>query len=450
MKIPARSSILSQGSVLVVTLSITTILAILISSFLCLLRTQYLSVARAQYWNNALAVAEAGIEEAMAHLNSGVTTAHLATNTWLSLGSGIVGKTNFLGTSYSAITIQIPPAVTNPYPVIVSTAYVPGPISGPTLTRKIQVNTKPKTVGNGGGIIVKGTINLGGSKSTVDSFDSSNTNYSTGGLYDSTKAKANANVTSISTLSNAMTISESQVYGTTHTVYGVQTIVDTSKQGTGSVGDQNWVNGGNIGIQSGHAAQDASYTFTDVTLPSGLVWQTPTLLKGQNALKTNGVTFAYVLDNSYNWQLSDLSSAVYVSSPNVILYVTSTLSLGTGAEIYIAPGASFTMYVAASSASIGGQGVVNSSGLAKNFTYYGLPTNTSLGLQANASFVGQIYAPQADMTLGGGGSTPYDFSGQVVAKSFNLNGHYSFHYDEGLQTSGSAISGYVASSWNEF
>ena len=247
-----------------------------------------------------------------------------------------------------------------------------------------------------------------------------------------------------------MTISESQVYGTTHTVYGVQTIVDTSKQGTGSVGDQNWVNGGNIEIQSGHAAQDASYTFTDVTLPSGLVWQTPTLLKGQNALKTNGVTFAYVLDNSSNWQLSDLSSAVYVSSPNVILYVTSTLSLGTGTEIYIAPGASFTMYVAASSASIGGQGVVNSSGLAKNFTYYGLPTNTSLGLQANASFVGQIYAPQADMTLGGGGSTPYDFSGQVVAKSFNLNGHYSFHYDEGLQTSGSAISGYVASSWNEF
>ena len=203
MKIPARSSILGQGSVLVVTLSITTILAILISSFLCLLRTQYLSVARAQYWNNALAVAEAGIEEAMAHLNSGVTTAHLATNTWLSLGSGIVGKTNFLGTSYSAITIQIPPAVTNPDPVIVSTAYVPGPISGPTLSRRIQVNTKPKTVGNGGGITVKGTINLGGSKSTVDSFDSSNTNYSTGGLYDSTKAKANANVTSISTLSNA-------------------------------------------------------------------------------------------------------------------------------------------------------------------------------------------------------------------------------------------------------
>jgi len=326
---------------------------------------------------------------------------------------------------------------------------VPAPISGPTLTRKVQVNTRPKTAGVGGGIIVKGTVSPGGSKVVIDSFDSSNTNYSTGGLYDSTKAKANANITSISSVSNAMTISEMTVYGTVHTVYGVQPIVDTSKQGTGSIGDANWVNGGNLGIQSGHAAQDASYTFTDVTLPS-LAWSTPSQLKGQSALKTNGVTFAYVLDNSSNWKLSDLSSAVYVKSPNVILYVTSTLSLGTGTEIYITPGASLTMYVGAASASIGGQGVVNSSGLAKNFTYYGLPTNTSLGMQANASFVGQIYAPEADVTLGGGGSTPYDFSGQIVANSFNLNGHYSFHYDESLGTSGSAIIGYVATSWNEF
>jgi len=448
MKIPTRSFNLKEGSVLIITLTMCTLLALLVTSYLCLLRTQYLSVARAQYWNNALAMSEAGVEEAMAHLNSMVTLTNLATNTWASLGSGTVGKTNFLGTSYSAITIQIPPAVTNPYPVITSTGYVPGPIGGPTLTRKVQLTTRPKTVGIGGGIIVKGTFTPGGSKAVIDSFDSSNTNYSTCGLYDATKAKANANVTSISSVSNAMTISEMQVYGTVHTVYGVNPILDTSKQGTGSIGDANWVNGGNLGIQSGHAAQDAAYTFTDVTLP-GLTWSTPTKLQGQSALKTNGVTFAYVLDNSSNWQITDLSSAVYVKSPNVILYVSSTLSLGTGTEIYITPGSSLTMYVGAASASIGGQGVVNSTGLAKNFTYYGLPTNTSLCLQANASFVGQIYAPQADMTQGGGGSTPYDFSGQVVAKSLNVNGHFSFHYDESLGTSGSAITGWVAASWSE-
>jgi hypothetical protein len=448
MKVHPHKSKLHQGSTLVITLTICTILALLVISYLGLIRTQYLSVARAQYWNNALAVAEAGVEEGMAHLNSILTTTNLATNTWVSLGSGTVGKTNFLGTSYSAVTIQTPPAVTNPYPVITATAYVPGPIGGPVLTRKVKLTTRPKTVGVGGGIIVKGTVNSGGSKTVIDSFDSSNTNYSTGGLYDPAKATADANITSISSASNAVNIGEMAVYGSVHTVYGVQPIVDTSKQGTGTVGDAAWVNGGNLGIESGHAAQDAAYTFTDVTLPS-LTWTTPTQLKGQSALKTNGVTFAYVLDNSSNWQLSDLSSAVYVKSPNVILYVTSTLSLGTGTEIYITPGASLTMYVAAPSASIGGQGVVNSTGLAKNFTYYGLPTNTSLGVQANASMVAQIYAPEADITYGGGGSSPYDFSGQIVGKSFNLNGHYSFHYDESLGSSGSAITGYVATSWIE-
>jgi hypothetical protein len=448
MKIPTHTSNLKEGSVLIVTLSITTILAFLILSYMSLVRTQYLSVARAQYWNNALAVSEAGVEEAMAHLNCMVTTTNLATNTWTSLGTGTVGKTNFLGTSYSSITIQIPPAVTNLYPVITSTGYVPGPIGGSTLTRKVQLTTRPKTVGVGGGIIVKGSVNSGGSKVVIDSFDSSNTNYSTGGMYDATKAKANANVTSISSVSNAVYIGEMAVYGNVHTVYGVQPILDTTKQGTGTVGDAAWVTNGNLGIESGHSAQDAAYTFTDVTLPT-LSWSTPTQLKGGNALKTNGVTFPYVLDNSSNWKLTDLSSAVYVKSPNVILYVTSTLSLGTGTEIYLTPGASLTMYVGAASASIGGQGIVNTTGLAKNFTYYGLPTNTSMGVQANATFVGQIYAPEADITIGGGGSTPEDFSGQIVANSFNLNGHFSFHYDENLGTSGSAIVGWVAASWSE-
>src|SRR5262249_16123882 len=131
MKVHTHKSKLNQGSTLIITLTICTILALLVISYLGLLRTQYLSVARAQYWNNALGVSEAGVEEAMPDINSLVILTNLATNTWVSLGSGTVGKTNFLGTSYSAITIQIPPAVTNPYPVIISTAYVPGPIGGP-------------------------------------------------------------------------------------------------------------------------------------------------------------------------------------------------------------------------------------------------------------------------------------------------------------------------------
>ncbi len=99
-------------------------------------------------------------------------------------------------------------------------------------------------------------------------------------------------------------------------------------------------------------------------------------------------------------------------------------------------------------ASIGGQGVVNSSGIASNFKYYGLPSNTSLGLQANAGLTGRFLAPEADITLGGGGSSPYDFSGQIVGNSFKMNGHFNVHYDEAVMPPG-AISGYAAASWSE-
>src|SRR6266404_8732262 len=109
MKSFVKPSSRAQGSVLFVTLGICAILGILIGSYLSLIQTQRLGVARAQAWNSAIVVAEAGVEEAMAHLNSGVSTNNLASNTWLSLGSGIVGKTNWLGTSYSVIAIELPP-----------------------------------------------------------------------------------------------------------------------------------------------------------------------------------------------------------------------------------------------------------------------------------------------------------------------------------------------------
>jgi len=49
--------------------------------------------------------------------------------------------------------------------------------------------------------------------------------------------------------------------------------------------------------------------------------------------------------------------------------------------------------------------------------------------------------------LGGGGSSTYDFVGAIVAKSVNVNGHFSFHFDENLLKAGPMF--LVASSWQE-
>jgi hypothetical protein len=76
---------------------------------------------------------------------------------------------------------------------------------------------------------------------------------------------------------------------------------------------------------------------------------------------------------------------------------------------------------------------VNISGNAGTFQLYGLPSTTSISWTGNANYLGVIYAPSADLALGGGGSNLYDYQGGVAAKSISLNGHFAVHFDENLK-----------------
>src|SRR2546425_1095446 len=53
-------------------------------------------------------------------------------------------------------------------------------------------------------MVAKGNINLSGNNVTTDSFDSGNTNYSTNGHYDSTKAKDGGDVATDSSVTNSL------------------------------------------------------------------------------------------------------------------------------------------------------------------------------------------------------------------------------------------------------
>lgn len=163
-----------------------------------------------------MVIAEAGVEEAMAHLNSGVSTNSLAVNGWASRGGGVYEKTNSLKDSYYVVDIKIGPAVTNRDPVIVSAAYVPGPLSKPKVSRTVQVSTKSKVLGGApGGMVSSSMIDLNGVIS-IDSFDSANTNYSTGGRYDPAKARDNTQLSTMSSAVGAIDIGNGTVKGYAH------------------------------------------------------------------------------------------------------------------------------------------------------------------------------------------------------------------------------------------
>jgi hypothetical protein len=192
--------------------------------------------------------------------------------------------------------------------------------------------------------------------------------------------------------------------------------------------------------------------FPDATVPPA-TWFTP--LSNQTA--PDNLKYDYMLGNLSTYSMATLSGSLYVSATNTVLYVTDSISIGNGGggngkappQIHIGPGASLTIYMEGATTSIGGNGVVNDTAQAKNFQYYGLPSNTSINLTGNGAFYGTIYAPQAAFSLKGSGkSSADDFTGSSITKTTVMTGNFNFHYDDSLSML-TTLGGYDATSWEE-
>ena len=82
-----------SGSVLMTTLIMALLVGLVVSALLFVTRQHSTMVARARVWNSEIPIAEAGIEEALAHLNSNPRS--LATNGWAAAGTNFVKKRVF-------------------------------------------------------------------------------------------------------------------------------------------------------------------------------------------------------------------------------------------------------------------------------------------------------------------------------------------------------------------
>jgi hypothetical protein len=86
MKLESHPRSGEHANVLMVTLVIAGIIGLVLASYLTLVRSQYTSVVRSQSWNASVALMEAGVEEAMTHLNqNGITNLH--SNGWTLSGT---------------------------------------------------------------------------------------------------------------------------------------------------------------------------------------------------------------------------------------------------------------------------------------------------------------------------------------------------------------------------
>ncbi|MDX1952100.1 MAG: hypothetical protein SFY81_07930 [Verrucomicrobiota bacterium] len=523
-----------HGSVLMLTLVTAGTLGIGLASYLKLVQAQNRSVMSSQVWNSAIPAAEAGIEEALTHLNI-VGDDNRAQNGWTAdNGQFVLSRT--IGDIRYAVAIS-----SSNQPSITSTGFVKVATENREISRVVHVQTTRFSAGMRG-MVAKGNITMNGN-CEADSFDSEDPNHSTNGRYDSAKRKDGTFVGSVH--ANVVT-GGGKIYGTVGT--------GPTGSASGNVGTLSWLSS-NSGIQSGHYQNDLSMSFPDVPAPwSGGAYSPPqnvtvtttnftyattattsatypspepasgvttnvapitttsypigfagpvttntsafssqsyptagsyvgnvvtrivtsgprsgrgtwydyqkitgytytTTTYTYNTVTTNSTTttetYDYVLDSA-NYETTSLSlsgQSKMLIRGEAVLYVTGNVSMTGQSQIIILPGASLKIYVAGS-ANLAGNGVMNLNADATKFSYFGLPSNTSISIGGNAAFTGTIYAPNAHLHLHGGGNNVYDCVGATVTSTVAMNGHFNFHYDEKLGRQGGPTRFRVAS-WAE-
>ena len=415
MRLKLQKQKREQGSVLVVTLIVGVVLLIGMASYLQLVSVQTVSVARSQLWNDALTVAEAGIEEGLAQMNNSPNK--LFKNQWGKSGNDFGPVTRDLAIGSFGVMI-----VTNPSPTVYSTGYVTVPVSGAVVARRVKVTVAPQALIN----LSLGTvynIDFNGNGIAADSWDSTDPTLSTNGRFDPSKTSTNGSVGSQQGLVNLGN----------HTIAGNLYLGPTASYVS------------NTGQISGQIYGDYNVQIPDVELPvpdNGNWLVAPS--SGSGSSQVHDFT-----SSGFYW-VNDSAKIIVEAGVTVTLDVRTSSFNPAAVVIHggVANSGSVNIYQESGSMTIAGNTAVDASLVPQNLYYFGLPGVTSITFGGNSSFIGVIYAPEADLTLNGGGNNN-GVVGSAITKSVTMNGHYNFHYDESLARTG-PIRNFVASSWQEF
>src|SRR5271168_5143657 len=74
MKLPFRFKKIQGSALILMTVGVTVVIGLALASYLAAVSSENSTVARSQTWNNSMATAEAGVEEAFSLVNKYVST----------------------------------------------------------------------------------------------------------------------------------------------------------------------------------------------------------------------------------------------------------------------------------------------------------------------------------------------------------------------------------------
>jgi hypothetical protein len=435
-----------SGQILVTTMVLSMVLGIALAASLNLVTSNNSYTARSQVWNNALHVAEAGVEEAFAYLNDVTVTNIAARNgfTWNS-SSNAFYKSRILD-NYSYYNVYVKTNSGTNSPTITATGYVQAPVTVGTgrgwlaaislpisnatyIARTIQVTTwrqpsMPK------GLIIKNSLDCKGNTITVDSYDNDLGEY---GLLTFAVTPARLNISDNGDVAvgiDAANVGNANIKG--HVWTGPKATINIGPNG--SVGSSAWVNALTKGIQSGWWRKDSNFTLPDVAVP----WT-----GGASAPYSSGGS-TYVLDGGIYEIVGnmDLKGKQMTVKGDAALWVKGNVYMDSFSVVKMnGTGFRLVLYV---SGTLTLSGQWDKSVDPCDLLIFGMPSCTSVDITTGSKMEAAIYAPSADASLKGNA----DLRGSLTAKSVTLAGNSSFHYDESLARRSPGY-GYRAVTWRE-
>lgn len=402
-----------SGSILLSAVILAALVGMALVTYLSLVKGQLRLTHRSRVWNDCVPLCEAGIEEALAHINFSDTATFGVSGWAFSANAYRKELTLNNGTVRIAISNDLPPT-------IFASGFLRAPLSASSdITRTIRVGTRTNQYFPYA-ILTRGRLVCNSSGGRVDSYDSTNPLKSTLGQYDPLKAGDQAHVVTVSREQNAIDIGTLSLYGYAGTGPGGTIGINSGNVGSTLFND-NPANDGKI--ETGHATDDINIYVADPTLPSNFTGALP---PGSGTYA--GTNYTYVLPSG-NWTLTSLrlgSGQRMMVTGNARLLVTGSTAISGSGEIDIAPGGNLEFYT---TGDVDIKGNVNNLGVPKDFSLIGLKGCNNISYTGGASYVGTVNAPGANVTIAGGSA----FYGAIIANTAKITGGLSVHFDEALK-----------------
>lgn len=416
-----------SGSAMVAAIIVAVVIGLWMAASMQSSFTEYKMSARYLNMQNALNLAESGLEEGVRAFNSSDwsdwtehSNGYFKSISASGLGGGVAG----------AIKVFVSKSATAP--VLAAEGSLTG-VDGRKIRRQIKVDLSSSSL-YANGLLARRNIIMNGNNVTIDSYDSRLGPYTP---ISYVNRFSNGNVASLALTNTDVLINNADIFG--YLSVGGSFNVNASFHPNGTLGA--------LGASSGskdltRVTEDFYADLPPVEVPTFGGWTDVSTFNSGASDITGPLTLGNPTDLSpaeYQAEriaLSGNGDDLVIDGP-VRLYVRRNVSISGKGSIRITSNGSLELY-SAESLSISGNGsaygMQNETKKPEKFIIYNTtPTEggTSVDVAGNGLVYAIVYAPNSNVHLQGGGSSGAVF-GAIVGYEITLNGGYEFHYDEAL------------------